>query len=644
MNDANTYIPLQSDPTNDLHQDYEDFLLDLCRRELLSSKEMQDLLPPDPKLPHLFGLPKLHKAGMPMRPVVSCKSSIMAPAASLIDRLLQPVVSADKRYVRDTKHALRILHQTEDNLRSSEVPPSDWWLVSYDVVAFYPSVPHQQALEALQEAKELLDLEDHRFELIHQLLKFQLEKSMFRFENQFFHQKIGLPIGSAIGGPVACLTLAVQESRLEKQLTRTDPPLAKVFQQYFRYLDDSFCLFEASSEQEAKRLASGLQQHLNSFPGFQFTSTGAIKRLVVLDLDISITEDRLRIDRYLKPTNKQTYLSTVSDHPESVKRAIAKGIGVRLRRICTHHNDLFKQMVNDAAVLLGRGHKEDWIIQGFAAALLKDRQELLEDRPDPAPTAQPPVRLVTAFDGSNQLPQRFLGVRRSMETSARLPGGHELQNINLQLVFRARPNLRRLLLRHNPHFNQPEDLSGFTKCGSCLACRRTPRQQPLTVEFPPEFKIDGQRIRRRIPTSSCKTTNVVYLAGCIRCGVFYIGQTGRSVGARIAEHSVKSGDVPSGVKPSWGPVRTHLVCEEHLDGLFMSVLEIVRLSDERTREDRENFWIGVFKPTLNVLRPSERGRVLSFGQRSIRSPHGSPVSSPSTSRTNSPVRGVSRFR
>jgi hypothetical protein len=129
-------------------------------------------------------------------------------------------------------------------------------------------------MEAFERARNDLDLVDGQFESLKQILKFHLDHSYFSFEDKYFRQKTGLPIGSAIGGPIACLALALEEDRLLEKLQQSNRDLAHIFQFYRRYLDDSILMFGAKSEDKAKEVAETLLHELkNMHVAFDFTTT-----------------------------------------------------------------------------------------------------------------------------------------------------------------------------------------------------------------------------------------------------------------------------------------------------------------------------------------------------------------------------------
>ena len=102
-------------------------------------------------------------------------------------------------------------------------------------------------------------------EALMKILQFHLENSYFTFNKKFYKQLKGVPIGSVIGGLVACITLARAEAQLEKKILRHKPHLKEFYGNYKRYQDDSYSLYVArSGAPEAENKAREMLEELKS--------------------------------------------------------------------------------------------------------------------------------------------------------------------------------------------------------------------------------------------------------------------------------------------------------------------------------------------------------------------------------------------
>ena len=79
-----------------------------------------------PRTPLFYGLPKVHKKDVPLHPIVSGCDSPTDNLSKYITHFIQPLVTHFPSCIKDTKHFLRIIHDTPT------LPP-DEFLVTADV-------------------------------------------------------------------------------------------------------------------------------------------------------------------------------------------------------------------------------------------------------------------------------------------------------------------------------------------------------------------------------------------------------------------------------------------------------------------------------------------------------------------------------
>ncbi len=294
LNDLQMYEEVNEERVSEVEPSFLSLLKQQKAAGEMLAEEASPIVEANPKMPRMFGLPKLHKAGNPMRPVVSCVGSVLPKSGALLDNVVKPAVSKGWQFLKDSTSTVEYLETRYADLRKKGFRTDQIFVVSYDVAAFYPSVPHALALQAFERARDDLKISEEQFRSLKKVLQFHLESSFFKFSGKFFRQKTGLPIGSSIGGPIACLALALEEDRLLAELKETDPELAEIFMWYRRYLDDSILMFGAKDQEDAARLANKLFVLLKSMnPAFDFTTTEAVRNLVVLDISVECTADGL---------------------------------------------------------------------------------------------------------------------------------------------------------------------------------------------------------------------------------------------------------------------------------------------------------------------------------------------------------------
>ncbi|XP_076036062.1 uncharacterized protein LOC143022012 [Oratosquilla oratoria] len=191
LNDENTYKKM---PTGFAQQEADEFKKKA--RKILSrtkkGKEKLGLLEEAPRPPRMRGIPKIHKAGIPMRPITS---GIGSAPHRLAKQLAKPL-SALLRTISDAH-----LRNSSDLIRRLEkVNFERKKLASYDVTALFTNVSIEGAIEALKRVINSMNESDfpvRKTDYI-ELVSLCVNFGAFVFEGQEFEQHRGLAMGSPL--------------------------------------------------------------------------------------------------------------------------------------------------------------------------------------------------------------------------------------------------------------------------------------------------------------------------------------------------------------------------------------------------------------------------------------------------------------
>src|SRR5205085_1794490 len=85
-------------------------------------------------IPTFYGIPKIHKEPVKMRLIIPCHSAIMNPAATYVSKKLKPIIKLTPTIIHGTKDLAIKFSQLK--LQQS----CTWYIVTGDVVAFYPNI------------------------------------------------------------------------------------------------------------------------------------------------------------------------------------------------------------------------------------------------------------------------------------------------------------------------------------------------------------------------------------------------------------------------------------------------------------------------------------------------------------------------
>ena len=107
LNDRNYYQKLNRNPTEEHENLVNDTIDDLVSENAIDEETAILLRPRNSRTPKFYMLPKIHKEGMPGRPVVSSVSSPTEKISAFVDEFLKPTAQELQSYMKDTTHFLQ---------------------------------------------------------------------------------------------------------------------------------------------------------------------------------------------------------------------------------------------------------------------------------------------------------------------------------------------------------------------------------------------------------------------------------------------------------------------------------------------------------------------------------------------------------
>jgi hypothetical protein len=324
LSDCQSYLPT---PFNLNHKCAA--LIKQCIRKFVDRKLLTDrqanlllLYTDKPCIRYFYGLPKTHKPpekwldGIPpLRPICPDTRTETAATGCFIAQYLNPILNSIKSSLRnsyDLKDRLMKLHQLS----------ADVVLLTSDVDSMYPSIPIGPALHRVV-CK--LNNKAPEFQLIVQLLRIQLAHNYFAYQDKFFQQIKGLPMGKAWAPAVASIYMEKWECSLWNVLG-FEPVL------YVRYLDDIFAVF--NNQADANKFVQAAADHDSHI---RLCDTKIGKSVHFLDLRISLSDtNRFETALYRKESDLVVLLHGRSAHSSRIKDGV---INSQLRRFLRLHTN-----------------------------------------------------------------------------------------------------------------------------------------------------------------------------------------------------------------------------------------------------------------------------------------------------------------
>ena len=107
----------------------------------LSTHKYKQLYPTSASHPNFYGLPKIHKTGTPLRPIVSSRGSITYGVAKELSHIIKPLMGQSPHHLKNTQHFIQ-------QIQGKSLQPGDS-ITSFDVKALFTSVPVQPAIQII---------------------------------------------------------------------------------------------------------------------------------------------------------------------------------------------------------------------------------------------------------------------------------------------------------------------------------------------------------------------------------------------------------------------------------------------------------------------------------------------------------------
>ncbi|BHF82019.1 hypothetical protein SprV_0802515500 [Sparganum proliferum] len=424
LNDNQSYKVIDSDPMKALVGKINKSLNQMRNEKAISEKDWRQMKPQDAALARFYGLPKIHKPNVPLRPIVALKGTPTYGLAKWLAKHLKKLTDGSEHTAVSSTHFL-------ERLKGVTIAP-DEIMVSFDVVSLFTSIPKELAMRVVDDLlKRRYDEEGKPFKRRHamELLDYCL-RTYFTFNGQIYEQIQGTPMGSPISGYLAEAVLQELETR--------------VFQTYkpkfwMRYVDDTFVILHRDAKDNFKRELDSV------FPQIQFTmeeETNGV--LSFLDVQVSRQEDgTLQTGVFRKATDTEKILHYNSNHPLSHKRSCVRTLFHRIHTHCSTEAEKLRERKTLWHLFLANGYPRSFVNKCL-------------------------YRRHTKTDGEKrQRPEIFRVlpyVRNVSEATERM-----LRPLNVGVGHRPEATIRRLIMQPKDRL-PPADTSGVIYRVKCLNC------------------------------------------------------------------------------------------------------------------------------------------------------------------------------
>ena len=293
-----------NDNTASIESRLQKRLLDLVKADLMPKWIYDAIRPTGSQRPRIYGLPKTHREGTLLRPILSMTSSSLHELGKWLADLLQSVLE------RFSSHCISDLFTFAKTMQNLDIDPNVF-MCSFDVFSLFTNVPLDETIkicsDALYDDSDLQPLISK--DVFVELMKSAISSVKLSFNNTVYKQTDGVAMGSPLGPALANIFIGYYEEKLFAQTQK--PPT------YFRYVDDTFAIFDR--EAEADKFPTKL---ICLHPSLKFTfEKEKDKCLSFLDVYVERTDIRFETSgNHRNPTFTGQYLRWESFSP--LKRKI----------------------------------------------------------------------------------------------------------------------------------------------------------------------------------------------------------------------------------------------------------------------------------------------------------------------------------
>jgi hypothetical protein len=320
---------------------YEKFLVDINTAELA----------------HLYFLPKAHKLGTPLRPIVAGMKSPTIEISRWLDSILRPLFD---QMAMDTSilNGVQLIFELEK--WASQFLNVNTYFLTMDVSDLYTMVPQEGGIQAIKKMLRCFHLDQInsvKTPIILLLARFVMKNNFFFYDGAYYKQIRGGAMGSPLTLTISNAYMYFFQTPIVKWIGHTNGI-------YRRYIDD---IFLASNK--PKELLHNLVQHWNRID-INIKLIAEINLTVnFLDVSISNQNGRLHTSVYHKPSHELYFLPFNSAHAKFIKKNIPYEAIIRAIRYSSDLISFKKEESHITLALLLNGYTLKFINEQYYRAM-----------------------------------------------------------------------------------------------------------------------------------------------------------------------------------------------------------------------------------------------------------------------------------
>lgn len=301
LEDKITYKTLRTDPTSKLQKINNNMVADLHNNGFINLWQKRQLICSAATAPRIYGLPKIHKPGIPLRPIVSSFQVPCYELSKFVGKILKNIIS--EQY--NVKNSLQVKEQLKNmKLQQGEM------LVSFDVISLFTNIPVHTAIRNIMTKwntiKDFTKIPSAKFLKI---LQFCLQdNNYFVYGKKTFNQIFGMPMGNPLSPTIADITLDCLLDEAILELEKKNIHIKYIV----KYVDDILAIIHNDDKDEI--LSTFNKYHKKIQFTIEMENNG---QLAYLDTKLHRIDNNIIFDWYAKATSSGRIMNFHTTQPKN---------------------------------------------------------------------------------------------------------------------------------------------------------------------------------------------------------------------------------------------------------------------------------------------------------------------------------------